>query len=53
MASKSNVRYAYVGLIVATLLVCSTAALAQFTANIREWSETPAGPALPTPRWTW
>ena len=32
MASKSNVRF-YLGLIIAALLVCSTAAFAQFSAR--------------------
>ncbi|MGA8311128.1 MAG: TonB-dependent receptor, partial [Terriglobales bacterium] len=45
MASKSNVRF-YIGLIVATLFLCSPAAFAQFSANIQGFVQDPSGAGL-------
>ena len=42
MAYKSNVRF-YIGLIVATLFLCSPAAFAQFSANIQGFVQDPSG----------
>ncbi len=45
MTSKSNVRF-YLGVIVATLLICNTAAFAQFSASIHGVVQDPSGAGL-------
>ena len=46
MASSSNVRCCYPGLVVAVLLLFSTAAFAQFTANIQGIVQDPSGAGI-------